>query len=215
MGVHIEPGQLADELVARAAGGRIVAAIAGAPGSGKSTIAEMLADAIRARMPDAGEACVAILPMDGYHYDDRLLDTLGRRARKGAPDTFDVGGYRAMLERLRANREAAIAVPVFDRDIEIARAGARLIGRETRIIVTEGNYLLLQRGEWASLRPLFDVTVFIDVDEALLRERLAGRWRGYGFGEEAIRAKLEENDLPNGRIVMSESAEADYRLRPE
>lgn len=86
--------------------------------------------------------------MDGYHYDDMLLDRLGRRARKGAPDTFDVGGYAHMLKRLRENAEEAVAVPVFDRDIEIARAGARLVPRSARIIVTEGNYLLLRDEPW-------------------------------------------------------------------
>ena len=138
---------------------------------------------------------------------------MGRRARKGAPDTFDVGGYRHMLQRLRADNEATVAVPVFDRAIEIARAGSRLISREARIIVTEGNYLLLREPPWSELRSLFDVTVFIDVPEEVLRERLAARWNGYGMNAEAIRAKLEENDLPNGRRVIAESIEPDFRVK--
>lgn len=206
----IQLPELADLLIARSEAGRIVAAIAGAPGSGKSTLADKLAALIEARAPGVA----AVLPMDGYHYDDILLDRMGRRARKGAPDTFDVGGYANMLQRLRDNEEAAVAVPVFDRDIEIARAGARLIPRSVRIIVTEGNYLLLRDPPWSDLRPLFDVTVFIDVPENILRERLTERWIGYGLSPDALRAKLEENDLPNARLVIAESGDADYRVSP-
>ncbi|MFZ2102475.1 MAG: nucleoside triphosphate hydrolase [Oricola sp.] len=199
---------LAAELLRRARDGRVIAAIAGAPGSGKSTIAERLVELIGEQAPGAA----AILPMDGYHYDDLLLEELGRRPRKGAPDTFDVGGLHAMLARLRANEEDAVAVPVFDRDIEIARAGARLVPQDVRIIVAEGNYLLLREGAWSDLKPLFDVTVFVDVDGATLRKRLENRWRGYGLSPEEIRAKVEGNDLPNGRLVIAAGAEADYRL---
>jgi pantothenate kinase len=117
----------------------VICAIAGAPGSGKSTLAEALVARLNAR--EAG--CAALLPMDGFHYDDLHLVPAGLRPRKGAPETFDVGGLRHTLLRLRARDEEAVAVPVFDRDIEIARAGARLIPRSVRIVVAEGNYLLL------------------------------------------------------------------------
>ena len=206
----IDLAGLAGLLIGRGRAGRIVAAVAGAPGSGKSTLAERLVERIEAEAP----GIAAILPMDGYHFDDMLLDRMGRRARKGAPDTFDVGGYRHMLQRLRENAEQAVAVPVFDRDIEIARAGARTIPNSARIIVTEGNYLLLRDPPWSELRPLFDVTVFIDVPEETLRARLTERWTGYGLSPEALRAKLEDNDLPNARRVISGSAEADYRVTP-
>lgn len=204
----VKIADLAELLIARANDSRLVAAVAGAPGSGKSTLAEKLVEEIDTRRP----GLAAILPMDGYHYDDVLLEEMGRRAHKGAPDTFDVGGYRHMLQRLRADDEAAVAVPVFDRTIEIARAGSRLIPREARIIVTEGNYLLLSGPPWSELRPLFDVTIFIDVPEEVLRKRLAARWRGYGMDPKAIRAKLEENDLPNGRRVIADSIEPDFRI---
>lgn len=190
-------------------GQRLLVAIAGAPGSGKSTLADAAALAINRMRP----GLAAVFPMDGYHFDDRLLDVMGRRLRKGAPDTFDVHGLRHMLERLKGNREDAIAVPVFDRQIEIARAGASLIPREVGIVLCEGNYLLLQQPPWDSLKPLFDFTVLVDVGEAELRQRLTARWEGYGLAPDEIRSKVEENDLPNGVAIVTSSFEPDLNLR--
>jgi pantothenate kinase len=193
-------------------GGRVVCAVAGAPGSGKSTLAEALVD--RLNDPGAGGAAgtAALLPMDGFHFDDLHLVPAGLRPRKGAPDTFDVGGLRSALLRLRARDEAHVAVPVFDRGIEIARAGARLIPREVPVIVCEGNWLLLDAEPWSALRPLFDVTVMIAVPEAELRRRLRGRWEGYGLSEDEIAWKLDGNDLPNGRLVRDGSVAADHTV---
>ncbi|MDP2740985.1 MAG: nucleoside triphosphate hydrolase [Pseudorhodobacter sp.] len=204
-----DPAALAKVLAQRAGAGRVIVALAGAPGSGKSTVAATLADRLNAGRP----GLAAVLAMDGYHYDDLLLVPRGLRARKGAPDTFDVAGLRHMLGRLRAGDEAAVAVPVFDRSLEIARAGARLIDRDVRIIIVEGNWLLLAQEPWSSLRPLFDLTVLIDVPEVILRQRLTARWQGYGLTPEEIAQKLEGNDLPNGRLVASASAAPDFRLQ--
>ncbi|TNC66823.1 nucleoside/nucleotide kinase family protein [Rubellimicrobium roseum] len=201
---------LAGLLAARATSDRMICAIAGAPGSGKSTLAEALVARLNAGAP----GLAALLPMDGFHYDDLHLVPAGLRPRKGAPETFDVGGLRHLLVRLRSNEEEAIAVPVFDRDIEIARAGARLIPASVRVIVSEGNYLLLRRAPWDSLRPLFDVTVMIEVPEDELRARLRRRWQGYNLTEDEIAWKLDGNDLPNGRVVAQESAPADFVVRP-
>jgi pantothenate kinase len=200
---------LVARLLAYPQGARLVVAIAGAPGSGKSTTAERLVDALNTGAP--GRA--ALLPMDGYHYDDAVLRDMRRHPWKGAPDTFDVGGLRSVLGRLRARDEATVAVPVFDRSIEIARAGGRLIPQSAEIIVAEGNYLLLSRSPWDTLAPFFDLKVLIEVPGDVLRERLGARWVHYGLDADAIRAKLEENDLPNGRVVMAESAGADFVLR--
>jgi pantothenate kinase len=200
---------LLDRLQALPRGQRHVTAIAGAPGSGKSTTAERLVLALNEHSP--GRA--ALLPMDGYHFDDIVLNERGRRPWKGAPDTFDVGGLSSMLARLRARDEAEVAVPVFDRSIEIARAGARIIPASADLIVAEGNYLLLSRAPWDRLAPFFDLTVMIAVSEEVLRERLSARWVGYGLTPDQISAKLEENDLPNGRVVAAESRAADVTLR--
>lgn len=189
-------------------GGRVVAALAGAPGSGKSTVAERLCDALNLKAPGAA----AVLPMDGYHYDDLYLVPAGLRPRKGAPETFDVGGLYHTLRRLRARDEAFVAVPVFDRDIEIARAGARMIAADVPIIIAEGNYLLLGQEPWSRLRPMFDVAVLVDVPEPVLRARLTTRWQHYNLTPEEITWKLDGNDLPNGRFVMAESRGEDFRL---
>jgi pantothenate kinase len=187
---------------------RVMIAIAGAPGSGKSTIAERVVEQLNGE--DGISA--ALFPMDGYHYDDAVLEDIGRRPFKGAIDTFDAHGLRHMLMRLKANEDDVIAVPVFDRSIEIARAGGRLIPQSVDIIVCEGNYLLASQPPWNLLKPIFDVTVFVDVDEDDLRNRLRERWRSFGLDEPEITRKVEENDLPNGLSIIATGTGPDLRL---
>jgi pantothenate kinase len=207
-GTFREPEELVRLLADRAGTARLLAAIAGPPGSGKSTFAEILRDALNTSTPGLAE----VLPMDGYHYDDLLLNARGWRDRKGAPHTFDVGGLRAMLVRLKANEEDEIAVPVFDRAIEIARAGARMIPRSVPIVLVEGNYLLLDRPPWTDLAPLFDQTVMLDAPFEVLRDRLLARWAGFGLTGEALAAKMDGNDLPNVALVQNHSRPADHTL---
>ena len=203
--------ELTDIAAALPPGARYLAAIAGPPGGGKSTLVEGLEAAFRARFGDTPDP-VAILPMDGFHYDDELLTRLGRQARKGAPDTFDVGGFRATLARLAANTEDSVAVPRFDRSIEIARAAARLIHRETPMVLVEGNYLLLDEPPWDMLRDAFDLTAMIMVEEPVLRERLTARWVELGLAPDEVMRKVETNDLPNGRHVYAASRPADIAI---
>ena len=190
----------------RGATRRSLTAIAGPPGAGKSTLAEGLIAQLNSEAPDSA----AVFPMDGYHFDDRVLVPRGLRPRKGAPETFDVAGFYHMLDRLKRNDEPEIAVPVFDRDLEIARAGARLIPRSVRHLIVEGNYLLLDRPGWSRLPRLFDTTIMIAIPEAVLRQRLVERWQGYQLPPEEISAKVEANDLPNGRLVTSASMQAEF-----
>lgn len=203
--------QLADLIIAAhgetAGGVRQVIAVAGPPGAGKSTVAESLVEVLNTRSPGTA----AVLPMDGYHYDDLVLEQRGWRSRKGAPYTFDVSGFAHMLARLRRNDEEEVAVPVFDRTIEIARAGARIIPRSVSHIVVEGNYLLLETPPWIDLADQFDTTVYIDVPEVELRRRLLERW--WDLSGEALDEKLEGNDMPNVRLVQSHSRPADFVLR--
>lgn len=201
-----------DALCARLAAlpqARRIVAIAGAPGSGKSTLAERIVAQANAAMP----GIAALFPMDGFHYDDAVLVARGRRPWKGAADTFDVGGLRATLARLHLNDEPDVAVPVFDRAIEIARAGGAIIPASVRLIVAEGNYLLLDQSPWDSLARFWDVTVMVDVSEAILRDRLTARWQHFGLNEAEIAHKLDGNDLPNGRFVRDNSRAADILVR--
>ena len=208
----MELGVLCDRIRDMAKGrARIVVAVAGAPGAGKSTLAEALVAQLNAG--DAAQA--ALLPMDGFHFDDMYLVPAGLRPRKGAPETFDVGGYAHALRRLRARDEPFVAVPVFDREIEIARAGARLIPADVPIVVTEGNYLLLDRPPWSDLAPLFDLTIFLDVPEQTLERRLIARWRDHGHAPQAALAKALGNDIPNARLVVGASRPADITLTQE
>ncbi len=211
MSETMTPEALAAALLARDTGRRVIVGIAGAPGSGKSTTSESLKALINAGRP----GCADILPMDGYHFDDLVLNARGHRPRKGAPHTFDLDGFGAMLRRLRTDEGRDIAVPVFDRSIEIARAGGRIIAAATRIILTEGNYLLLDEDGWRDLGALFDLTVMIEANEHVLAERLTRRWQGFDFGPAAIAAKLEGNDLPNMRLVLANSRPADVVVRSD
>lgn len=195
------PGQIAGLIRARCTGpGRALVALAGAPGSGKSTLAEALLAALGAG--------AAVVPMDGYHLDNAVLDQRGDRPRKGAPWTFDVAGLARDLARLRAD-DGSVLVPVFDRDLDLSRSAARDIGPEVRIVLVEGNYLLLDHPPWEALATLWDMTLFLEVPEAVLRHRLVARWLHHGHDPAAAEARALANDLPNARIVRTLSRPAD------
>lgn len=190
---------------------RVIVAIAGPPASGKSTFAEALRDCINHNYPDSAE----VFPMDGYHFDDTYLTPMGWQARKGAPHTFDVGGLHAMFARLKLNEEPEIAVPVFDRSLEIARAGARIIPQETKIIIAEGNYLLLKLKPWSNLCALFDLSVMLDVPVGTLEARLQDRWARFGFTKAEATEKISANDLLNIHEVLNNSSIADITFKTE
>ena len=181
---------------------RVLVAVAGAPGAGKSTLAARL---VKDLGPEA-----ALVPMDGYHLDNAILDARGRRFEKGSPDTFDVAGFASMLRRLKAEDE--VIIPVFDRTIDLSRGSARVVGPEARIAVVEGNYLLLRDAPWNALAVLWDLTVFLDVPEAELERRLVDRWLHHGLDPQAARHRAEANDLPNARLVATRSVPAEVVL---
>lgn len=184
--------------------GRLLVAIAGPPGAGKSTLAEALAAQIEG---------AAVVPMDGFHLDNGILEARGLLARKGAPGTFDVAGFGALVARLKAEDE--VVIPVFDRSRDLAVAGARMIGPEARILLVEGNYLLLNEAPWRGLARFWDVTIAIEVPLAVLEARLTQRWRDHGLSEAAAVARAMGNDIPNARRVVAGSARADVTIRQE
>ncbi|MDQ7071836.1 MAG: nucleoside/nucleotide kinase family protein [Rhodobacterales bacterium] len=199
---------LANHMVAQQGTTRHIIAIAGPPGAGKSTLSDALRDRINLAKPQSCE----VLPMDGYHFDDIYLEQKGWRARKGAPHTFDVAGFGAILGRLRTNTDPEIVVPVFDRTLEIARAGARAIHRDVRTVIIEGNYLLLTSPPWAELRACFDTTVMLTVPVQILEMRLIERWAGFGFSKTDAAAKIAQNDMLNIKEVMENSNAADFSI---
>lgn len=202
-----DAGRLAGELVARGeTASRVLVAIAGAPGSGKSTIAASLCEELKRR-----DETAVVVPMDGFHFDDAILNARGHRSRKGAPHTFDVAGLAVVLKRLKSC-EPDVAIPLFDRALELSRAAAAVVGPHEKFILVEGNYLLLKSPPWNGLRPLFDITVMLDVPEAELQRRLAGRILRHGHSDSFAAHWIETNDMPNARTILGNSIKADIFL---
>lgn len=200
-----EIATIAASIFRQAAGKRrFVIAIAGAPGAGKSTLAQKLHDLLP-------EGSAVVVEMDGFHFDDEVLHQRGMRSRKGSPETFDYAGFEALLRRIRAS-EPDIAVPVFDRDMELSRAGARIIPAEIKFVLVEGNYLLLDEAPWTGLARHFDFSIFLDVPRAELERRLMMRWREQGKPDEEAQAWVASNDLPNAERILARLRQADLVL---
>lgn len=203
----MQAGELASLVLERAEGqSRFVVAIAGPPGSGKSTLARQLVDRLNGRRDQA-----ALLPMDGFHFDNRVLGNLGLVSRKGAPETFDFDGFFRLFSAIRT-MESPIYAPAFDRELDLARAGALEIRGDHRMIVAEGNYLLLDGEPWTKLAGLFDLTVFLNVAEDELERRLIRRWLDHGHDRQAAERRARGNDMVNARLVNSRRMPADILL---
>ncbi|PCE25298.1 nucleoside/nucleotide kinase family protein [Paraburkholderia acidicola] len=183
-------------------GKRRILGLVGAPGAGKSTVAQAILEAFSDR--------AVIVPMDGFHLANVELERLGRAARKGAEDTFDSAGYVALLGRLRAQRSGeVIYAPTFRREIEEPIAGAIPVMPDTPLVITEGNYLLLDRGHWKDVRPLLDEAWYVDVDPELRRQRLVERHMRFGRDEVAARNWVQQTDEVNAVLIESTRARAD------
>jgi pantothenate kinase len=195
-----------DDLVARArglakAGERRLLGITGSPGAGKSTLCAALMDAL-------GDEAV-LVGMDGFHFANQELARLGRRDRKGAPDTFDVDGYVALLARLRRQEASAIYAPVFNRGIEESIGSAIPVFRETPLVVTEGNYLLLDRLGWEGVRPLLDEVWFLDIDTERRSQRLILRRQSFGHSVADAEQWVRDVDGRNAEVIEATRGRAD------
>lgn len=190
--------------------GRVLVGLVGAPGAGKSTLARAVADELAERM---GADAVAVVPMDGFHLADVTLDSLGLRERKGAPETFDPDGYAALLGRLRVGGERPVYAPGFERDLEQPLAAAVTVPASARVVVTEGNYLLLDDPRWHAVAAALDETWFVETDDAVRRERLVERHVRFGKSPEVARAWVETVDQPNAELVAATRPRADLLVR--
>lgn len=181
---------------------RILVGIAGAPGAGKSTLSQALSTQL-----NKSEHVAAVIPMDGYHLDDSLLEDLGLLKRKGAPETFDFAGFKHLL--LRIKNEDEVVYPVFDREREISIAGAGILKKNIRIVIVEGNYLLFDEEPWSCLSKLWDYSVFLDVELKVLEQRLIDRWLDHGFSRAEAQQKALGNDIQNSKRVIASRIQAD------
>lgn len=183
-------------------GNRKVLGLIGAPGSGKSTLASALKDHFGPR--------AVIVPMDGYHLANTELARLGRAHRKGAEDTFDSAGYVSLLRRIRNQQPGEIIyAPEYRREVEEGIAGAIAIRPEAQLVITEGNYLLLDRGHWAVVRPLLDLAWYVDVDDNVRRERLVERHMRFGRSRQEAIDWANNTDEPNARLIATTRDRAD------
>jgi pantothenate kinase len=199
-----------DECLARAkallqSGQRRVLGIVGEPGAGKSTLALALQQAL-------GEQAV-VVPMDGFHLANAQLLRLGRRQRKGAPDTFDALGYVALLQRLRQPQAGqTVYAPAFERALEEPVAGAIAVPAEVPLVITEGNYLLLEEAPWDGVRALLDEVWMLRPDAELRRQRLVARHQQFGRSAEQAQAWVDSTDEPNAQRIRASSHRADWRV---
>lgn len=185
---------------------RAILGIAGCSGSGKSTLVDALLAGIHAVM---GDGWVAHIPMDGFHLADAQLDRIGVRGRKGAPETFDAAGYAHLLERVKREADDVVYVPGFDRTLEQPLAAALVVLPSVRLVVTEGNYLLLDDPHWARARRAMDAVWFVASEEAMRVERLVARHVRFGKTPHEARDWVATTDQRNSELVAGTLAKAD------
>ena len=180
---------------------RKLIAIAGPPGAGKSTVAEIVTDLMNENLMKT-----SLIPMDGFHLDNKTLERENLLDRKGAPETFDVKAFKELIENLRYKKNSR--VPLFDRSLDEVVKNARKIPAEQEYIVAEGNYLLLNKGSWRDLYNYWDYKVFLSVDKNVLTSRLIERWLGENHTYSEAKARVLKNDLVNANIVNSNRLKA-------
>lgn len=184
---------------------RLIVAIAGAPGSGKSTLAREVARRLTQQKCD----CV-VVPMDGFHLDNVILEAHGSRARKGAPDTYDVQGFIRTVRGITDGVQ--VYAPAFDRTRDLSMAAAIDVPADIAVVIVEGNYLMFDADGWRDLAPLWDVTVRLDLPLPELRARLIQRWLSLNHSPAVATRRAEGNDIPNAQAVVALALPCDIIL---
>jgi pantothenate kinase len=193
--------EIIQRLDALATGPRKLLGVVGAPGAGKSTLASLMAQAL-------GDKAQAV-PMDGFHLAQTELVRQGTEARKGAPHTFDAAGYAALLRRLKNQPDGEVVyAPDFRREIEEPVAGAIAVFPETPLVISEGNYLLLENAAWCQLTGLFDEIWYLHVDRDLRLARLTERHMQFGRSRDQATAWITSNDEHNARVIEASADRA-------
>lgn len=203
--IEVPAAELARIEALLADGRRKLLGLVGAPGSGKSTLALALLRSFPQR--------AQVVPMDGFHLANVELQRLGRADRKGAPDTFDGAGYLALLRRLRGQGDDIVYAPEFRREIEEPIAGAIAVLPQTQLVITEGNYLLLDEEPWAGAAVLLDEVWYVDVEDGLRRDRLVQRHEQFGRSRVDALAWVEQTDEPNARRIAATRGRAHRVVR--
>ena len=183
---------------------RLIVAVAGPPAVGKSTFAELLVDTLNQNCPETA----ALVPMDGFHLDNKILESHKTLDRKGSPETFDFDGFQSLLVRM-LDQSRDLYLPTFDRSRDNAISASAIVNKDVRIVVVEGNYLLLNLTPWNTLAKCFDHSVFLDAPVGDLRRRLIQRWLDNGLDKKAAIVRAEFNDIPNALLVLEQ------RVRPD
>jgi pantothenate kinase len=203
--IELSVAEAIERAASLAAGGRALLGIAGCPGAGKST----LSAAIIAGVPSS-----VVVPMDGFHLLNDELVRLGRRDRKGAPDTFDVDAYLALLGRVRRQVPGeVVTAPRYDRAASAPIPDAIAIGSDIDLVITEGNYLLLDYSPWSAVRPLLDEVWFVDVDDSVRVPRLIARHIEFGKSPDEAREWVMRSDEANAAVVAPTRHRADVVVR--
>ena len=198
---------LSDYIIKSSAGrNRYILAIAGPPGAGKTTLAQALRLSLKEKSIQA-----KIISMDGFHLDNSILAERNLLDRKGAPATFDTAGFIHLINRL-TNFEDNVVIPEFDRNKDLSIAGSSIISTKDKVLIVEGNYLLIDEEPWTELKKSWDQTIFINPGIDTLEQRLLNRWLRHGLDSQDAKKRTLSNDLPNARYVLEKSSDSDVQV---
>ena len=203
----MKPKALSDYIIENSEGRkRYIVAIAGPPGAGKSTFSQALLLMLKEKSIQA-----KIISMDGFHLDNSILAERNLLDRKGAPATFDTAGFIHLMNRL-TNFENEVVIPEFDRNKDLSIAGSSIISTKDKVLIVEGNYLLIEEEPWTELKKTWDQTIFINPGMDTIEQRLLNRWLRHGLDAKDAKKRTLTNDLPNARYVLEKSSDSDIQI---